>query len=39
MTSKGRVGSLNQKFVRMFAADKNADMLLDAASKIPKNNQ
>lgn len=39
MSSKGIVGSLNQKFVRMFAVDKNADMLLDAASRVPKNSQ
>ena len=39
MTTKGKVGSLNHKFVRMFAVDKNADMLFDAASRVPKNNQ
>jgi hypothetical protein len=39
MNTKGKVGSLNRHFIRIFAVDKNADMLLDRAAKVPKNNE
>lgn len=39
MNTKARVGSLNPHFVRLFAVDRNADMLLDRAAKVPKSNE
>jgi hypothetical protein len=39
MLVKVRVGSLSQKFIKIFAIDKNADLLLDRASKVPLNNE
>ncbi len=39
MNTKAKVGSLNPHFVRMFAVDRNADMLLDRAAKVPKSSQ
>ncbi len=38
-TSNNRVSQINPKLLEVFSLDKNADILMEGAGKVPKNNE